>query len=188
LATHRIVSNLENFEPAEFLNNLKKNFELAEFSFDNEKNKLTAKQKMLSEMKAQHDKNKNAFGVYCGKSRFFVAALKNTKAMDAAAPDMSEAYRSLDVAVLQKLILNDTLGIDQEKLATGNYLEYVKDTPNAIDDSIADVDAGKKQIAFFTNPPKIEQINLVADAGERMPQKSTYFYPKVFTGLTINKL
>jgi len=64
----------------------------------------------------------------------------------------------------------------------------VKDTPSAIDDSIAKADAGKIQVAILTNPPKMEQINKVADAGEKMPQKSTFFYPKVYTGLTINKL
>ena len=101
---------------------------------------------------------------------------------------MSSAWRSLDVAVLHKLILEGLLGIDEKKLAGESNMEYVKDTPNAIDDSIARVDAGKKQVVFFMNPPKIEQIQKVADAGEKMPQKSTYFYPKMYTGLTINKL
>jgi uncharacterized protein (DUF1015 family) len=64
----------------------------------------------------------------------------------------------------------------------------VKDTPNAIDDSISQVDSGNKQAAFFMNPIKMQQLKLVTDAGERMPQKSTYFYPKIFTGLTIQKL
>jgi uncharacterized protein (DUF1015 family) len=64
----------------------------------------------------------------------------------------------------------------------------VKDTPNAIADSIARIDAGQKQAAFFMNPVKMQQLKKVTEAGERMPQKSTYFYPKVYTGLTINKL
>ena len=108
--------------------------------------------------------------------------------MDMVAPDMSQAWRSLDVAVLHKVILEKVLGIDEQKLAQGRNLKYVKDTPNAIDESIAEVDAGQRQAAFFTNPPKTEQIQKVADAGEKMPQKSTYLYPKVYTGLTINKL
>jgi uncharacterized protein (DUF1015 family) len=73
-------------------------------------------------------------------------------------------------------------------LAKGENLQYVKDTPNAIDESISQVDSGKKQAAFFMNPVKMQQLKLVTDAGERMPQKSTYFYPKIFTGLTIQKL
>jgi uncharacterized protein (DUF1015 family) len=80
------------------------------------------------------------------------------------------------------------LGIDQEKLAQGENLQYVKDTPNAIADSIAQIDSGQKQVAFFMNPVKMQQLKMVTQAGERMPQKSTYFYPKVYSGLTINKL
>ena len=107
--------------------------------------------------------------------------------MDAVVRDMSPAWRALDVSVLHKLVLEGLLGIDQEKLAQGEYIQYVKDTPNAMDDSIAQIDAGQKQAAFFMNPVKIQQLKLVTDAGERMPQKSTYFYPKVYSGLTINK-
>jgi uncharacterized protein (DUF1015 family) len=69
-----------------------------------------------------------------------------------------------------------------------DFVEYVKDMPNAIDKVIAQIDAGHKQIAFFTNPVKMQQLVKVTDAGERMPQKSTYFYPKMYTGLTIQKL
>ena len=64
----------------------------------------------------------------------------------------------------------------------------MKDTPDAIDQSISQVDAGHKQAAFFMNPVKMQQLIMVTDAGEKMPQKSTYFYPKVYTGLTIQKL
>ena len=108
--------------------------------------------------------------------------------MDSIVPDMSLAWKTLDVSILHKLILEELLGIDQEKLAEGENLQYVKDTPNAIADSIEQVDAGHKQVAFFMNPIKMQQLKMVTQAGERMPQKSTYFYPKVYTGLTINKL
>jgi len=108
--------------------------------------------------------------------------------MDAAVGEMSPAWRSLDVSVLHKLILEDLLGIDKDKLASDENLQYIKDTPNAIEESIARIDAGQKQAAFFMNSVKMQQLMEVTDAGERMPQKSTYFYPKVFTGLTIHKI
>ncbi|MHC4686018.1 MAG: DUF1015 domain-containing protein, partial [Planctomycetota bacterium] len=98
------------------------------------------------------------------------------------------AWRTLDVSVLHKLILEKLLGIDEERIAKGGNLEYVKDTHNAIDNSISQVDGGQKQVAFFMNPVKMQQLKTVTDAGERMPQKSTYFYPKMYTGLTIQKL
>jgi uncharacterized protein (DUF1015 family) len=80
------------------------------------------------------------------------------------------------------------MGIDKEMQTLGENLQYVKDTLTAIDESIARIDAGQVQVAFFMNPVKIQQLKMVTDAGERMPQKSTYFYPKVYSGLTINKL
>ena len=108
--------------------------------------------------------------------------------MDEAAPDMGEAWRTLDVAVLKRLVLQEMLDIDQGKKGDLDHVEYVKDTPNAISDTIARIDAGQRQIAFFTNPVKMPQLVAVTDAGDRMPQKSTYFYPKMYTGLTIQKL
>lgn len=188
LATHRVAGNLKDFDISELIAELEENFEITEYKFDSKADKAKAKQKMLSQMKAEYEKDKNAFGIYSGKGVFYTAVLKNKKAMDEAAGNMSSAWRSLDVAVLHKLILEALLGIDEKKLAGESNIEYVKDTSNAIDDSIGKVDAGKKQVVFFMNPPKIEQIQKVADAGEKMPQKSTYFYPKMYTGLTINKL
>jgi len=188
LATHRLVANLEKFDIAELMTGLNTNFSVTEYKFGSDQSKAEAKQKMLAQMKAEHNKDKNAFGIYDGSGFFYVAVLKNTGAMDTVAPNMSRHWRSLDVAVLHKLVLEKLLGIGAEQLAGGANVEYLKDGDNIIDESVRRVDQNQKQAAFFMNPPKISQIRMVADAGERMPQKSTYFYPKVFTGLTINKL
>jgi len=188
LATHRLVDNVRDFDFEKLLRGLEENFELTKYEFNSPDTKIQAKQKMLSRMKADFDADKNSFGIYGGEGSFLVAVLKNKKVMDSAVPAMSRAWRTLDVAVLHKLIIEQLLGIGTEQLAAETNLEYVKDTPGAIDDSIAKVDSGQKQLAFFMNPPKPEQIFAVAEAGEKMPQKSTYFYPKIYTGLTINKL
>ncbi len=189
LATHRLVANLPDFNMDRLLADLGRNFQVTGFAFGRERQaKADARQEMLARMRAEHGKDKKAFGIYGPNSVFYAAVLKNARAMNVAAPNMSAAYRSLDVAVLHKLILDELLGIDEEVLARGENLEYVKDAPTAIDDSIAQVDAGLKQAAFFMNPIKLQQLIEVTDAGERMPQKSTYFYPKMFTGVTINKL
>lgn len=187
LATHRLVANLDDYDFEKLTAELKQNFEITEFTFNSNEDKADAKQKMLSQMKVELDEDKNAFGIYSGTGVFSLAVLKDSEAMSAAAPDKSSAWRSLDVAVLHKLILEQLLGIGEKQLAAKTNLDYVKDTPGAIDESIAKVDAGEKQAAFFMNPPKTEQIQRVADAGEKMPQKSTYFYPKIYSGLTINK-
>ncbi len=187
LATHRLVGDLTGFCLEEFIAKLKENFEVVEFRFDSTQARADAKQKMLAQMKAEHDNNKNAFGIYGSDNAFYVAVLKDDRTVDAVAGDMSPAWKTLDVCILHKLILEGLLGIDQARSATDEKLHYVKDTPDAIDDSIAQVDAGQKQVAFFMNAVKMQQLKMVTDAGERMPQKATYFYPKIYTGLTIQK-
>jgi uncharacterized protein (DUF1015 family) len=201
LATHRLVGNLENFNMDKLVADLRENFEITQFKFDPNPQARTdarqkmlaqprtdARQKMLTQLKAEHDKDKNAFGIYAANNVFYVAVLRDKRTMDSVVPNMSLAWRTLDVSVLHKLILEKLLGIDEERIAKGGNLEYVKDTHNAIDNTISQLDAGQKQVAFFMNPVKIQQLKAVTDAGERMPQKSTYFYPKMYTGLTIQKL
>jgi len=188
LATHRLVGNLENFSMKELIEQLRERFRIIRFEFSSAQTKTRAKQDMLERMRTGHDKDESAFGIYGADNAFYVAVLKDKRMMDSIVPDMSQAWKTLDVSILHKLILEELLGIDQEKLAEGENLQYVKDTPNAIADSIAQIDAGQKQVAFFMNPVKMQQLKMVTEAGERMPQKSTYFYPKVYSGLTINKL
>jgi len=188
LATHRLVGNLRDFQFEKFMSALKKSFEITEFSFISARNKTKAKQKMSEQLKAACDRGQNTFGTYTGNNAFYVAVLKDKQTMNSIAPNMSEAWRSLDVSVLHKLALEKLLGIGEKELSIGNNVEYIKDTGNAIGESIAKIDEGQKQVAFFMNPPKMQQLRMVTAAGEKMPQKSTYFYPKMHTGLTINKL
>jgi uncharacterized protein (DUF1015 family) len=188
LATHRLVGNLENFQLARLIEDLEEKFRITRFEFSSSQAKERAKQEMLQRMHAEHDKDESTFGIYGADNTFYVAVLKDKSTMDSVVPDMSKAWKTLDVSILHKLVLEGLLGIDQEKLTQGENLQYVKDTPNAIADSIAQIDAGQKQVAFFMNPIKMQQLKMVTQAGERMPQKSTYFYPKVYSGLTINKL
>jgi uncharacterized protein (DUF1015 family) len=188
LATHRLVGNLENFSMEKLIEGLGERFQVTKFEFSSPQTKERAEQDMLERMRAEHDRDESAFGIYGPDETFYVAVLKDKHMMDSIVPDMSPTWKTLDVSILHKLILEELLGIDQERLAEGENLQYVKDTPNAIAESIAQIDAGQKQAAFFMNPVKLQQLKMVTEAGERMPQKSTYFYPKVYTGLTINKL
>ena len=187
LATHRLIGGLANFDFKKLIAEMKQNFEITQYRFDSAANKAKAREKMLAEMKNEHNSGENAFGIYGRDGAFYMAVLKNKKAMDSTVPDMSKAWRLLDVSIMQKLVFEKILGIDEKSVAGENNIEYVKDMPDAIDESIAKVDRGEVQAAFFMNPVTREQLKKVTKAGERMPQKSTYFYPKVFTGLTINK-
>jgi len=188
LPTHRLVGNLEGFDIQKLLKKLAGDFAITSYPFGSAKDKSAAREKMFVAMRAVFKKGGVAFGIYAKDKRFYTAVLVNDAAMDAVAGNMSKAWRSLDVSVLHKLILEKFLGIGEKQLASESNIEYIKDVGNAIDESIASVDGEKNQVVFFMNPTRIEQVQQVAAAGEKMPQKSTFFYPKIFTGLTINKL
>ncbi|MHC4260569.1 MAG: DUF1015 domain-containing protein [Planctomycetota bacterium] len=188
LATHRLVGNLEDFRPADLISALREDFEITEYPFDSTETKAEAKQKVFAQMKAECDTDKIAFGIYGGDSVFYVAVLRDKQAMDSVAPNMSPPWRLLDVSVLHKLVLERLLGVGEKELAEGSNVEYVKDFGDAVDESIGKVDSGRKQVAFFINPTKMRQVHEVTATGEKMPQKSTFFFPKMHTGLTVNKL
>ncbi|MHC4387197.1 MAG: DUF1015 domain-containing protein [Planctomycetota bacterium] len=188
LATHRLVGNLEDFRPADLITALSENFEISEYPFDSTETKVEARQKAFAQMKVECDADKIAFGIYAGDSSFYVSVLKDKQVMDSVAPNMSPPWRLLDVSVLHKLVLERLLGIGEKELAEGSNVEYVKDFGDAVDESIGKVDSGQKQVAFFISPTKMRQVHEVTAAGEKMPQKSTFFFPKMHTGLTINKL
>jgi len=195
MATHRLVGGLKDFQPAQFLMDLKNHgFTVSKFGSTPNAGAAAreeAKQQMLralADLRSLHGQRLTVFGLYMGGALFFMAALEDKSRMAAIAPDKSEAWRSLDVSVLQKLVLENVLGLDEQQMGNPACVDYVKDVPNAVDEIIAQVDAGKRQIALFTTPVKMEELTRVTDAGERMPHKSTYFFPKMYTGLTIQKL
>jgi uncharacterized protein (DUF1015 family) len=94
------------------------------------------------------------------------------------------ALRSLDVTVLHGVILGPLLAIDAEALARQTFINYTHDTSEAL----ARVDRGDVQAAFFMNPTKVEQVLAACEAGFVLPQKSTYFLPKLATGLVMYRL
>jgi uncharacterized protein (DUF1015 family) len=96
----------------------------------------------------------------------------------------SSAGRRLDLAVLHTAILGDRLGIDPGEVAAGERLVYTRDA----DDALGRVARGEASAAFLVRPTPLEQLAAVATAGDVMPQKSTYFYPKLLTGMVFNQL
>lgn len=96
----------------------------------------------------------------------------------------SDAWRALDVAVLHELVLRRALGIGAVSVGSGEHITYTRDAAAAV----SAVRAGAAALALLLNPTPPAAIRNVALAGDRMPQKSTYFYPKLITGLVINPL
>jgi len=110
--------------------------------------------------------------------------LKDQSIADAALGDRPEAYRRLDTAVLEALVLKGALGMSEDDISHFNGLNYSKDT----NDARAAVADGRADAAFFMRPTPVEQVREVAEAGESMPPKSTFFFPKIPTGLVFNPL
>ena len=188
LPTHRLVSNLPDFDLDSLIAKLGSEFDITEYKFEGKAEKSAARQKAFAEIKMQFDDNCNSFVLYAGTNSFYTVTLGDGQAMNTAAANMSNAAKGLDVNVLHTLILDKQLGIGEKQLAEQSNLAYIKDIGDAIARSIAKVDSKESQAVFFMNPTRNEQVQAIAAAGEKMPQKSTFYYPKIFTGLTINKL
>jgi len=188
LATHRLISGVDGFNFDRLLDAMRKDFEITEYFFPSPPTGAAAMRKMFNQMRTGPANAGNAFGIYAADKAFYTAVLKDKRIMDTFAPDIDGVLKCLDVVVLHKLVLEKLLSVSEENQALGRNVEYLKDTENAVEQAVAEVDAGRKQLAFFMNPPTIDQIKKAALAGAKMPQKSTFFYPKVYSGLTIQKL
>jgi uncharacterized protein (DUF1015 family) len=114
----------------------------------------------------------------------WMLTLKDQAIADAALPDHAEPYRRLDTAVLEALILKGALGMTDDDIDHLAGLGYARD----FDQALELVQAGDYDAAFFVAATPIEAVRTVAASGESMPPKSTYFYPKVPTGLLFNPL
>ena len=110
--------------------------------------------------------------------------LKDPAIAAAALPGKPEPYRRLDTAVLEALLLTGALGMSEDDISHLNGLDYARTAEQAR----ARVDAGEADAAFFMAPTPVSHVRDVAAAGENMPPKSTYFFPKVLTGMVFNPL
>lgn len=173
--THRMVRDLESFDKDEVLKGCEEYFDIKKF---------TSVGNINSELAKQYKQGKKAFGFYCGKGEWYLLVLKDIEVMADVLPDLSEASQQLDVSVLHSLILEKTMGIDKENMANQINLTYTK----FFEEAIMKVDKGEFQCSFILNPTRVTEIRDVAAAGEKMPQKSTYFYPKMITGMVMNDL
>jgi len=119
-----------------------------------------------------------------GGARARSLRLRDQAIADASLPGRSAAYRELDTGVLEALVLKGALGLSDEDIAHFNGMFYARDSAEAL----AKVASGEYDAAFLMRPTPVEQVREVAAAGENMPPKSTYFFPKLLTGLLFNPL
>ncbi len=169
---HRLVHGIAGFNPEEFVANARDDFAVVEHP-----------DRAAMEAAVQKGKARHTFGVYTGK-KFYTFTLRDEALMDRLIADHSSDWKRLDVAILHAAVLERILGIDAHALEEQRNITYTRD-PDA---AIAQVNAGAEQIFFMLNPTRPQEVIRVADHGEKMPQKSTDFYPKLLTGLVITKL
>ena len=116
--------------------------------------------------------------------RCFRLRLRDTARLDEALAGYSDAYRTLDAAILEELILKGIVGMTTEDIAAKRGIGY---TPH-IGDVLKKLTSGEYQAGFVLRPTPIDQVRAVAAEGETMPPKSTYFFPKLLTGIAFNPL
>lgn len=167
LPTHRLLTS--KIGKDELKKRLDKYFKLTKFN-----NYLDV---VLSMEKAE--RKNHLFGMYEGES-FYLLRLRSKKISDNVIGRKKPLqWKKLDVAILHSLILGKILSLKNGAEKIG----YTQDASFAI----REVDNGRYRMVFFLNPTKISQVTAIAEKGMKMPQKSTYFYPKVVSGLVINK-
>lgn len=173
--THRIVRSLPEYDFKAVCENCEEYFEVTPY-LNREKG-----ERGLEEAYAKGEK---AFVLFGGDNNYTLLKLRDTGVMDSLLPDGCQALRRLDVSVLHTLVLERIFGIDKENMAKQINLTYTR----SADEAIAAVDGQRANCCFLLNPTRVSEIKEVAAAGGKMPQKSTYFYPKLTTGLVMNKI
>ena len=183
LPAHRALFNLSGFQPRRFEETLNKYFDIERIDF-NDRSEPAGRRTVLDTMAHRAD-HAHVFGMRVkGESSYYLLTLRSEADMDALVPDKSPAYRRLDVSILHHLVIDTLLGIKMETHELGLNIEYIKDA----DEAVGKIQDGTADVIFFMNPTKVQEVKDVAAAGERMPQKATYFYPKLLTGLVVHKI
>lgn len=168
LPTYRLIKDIGHLKREDIVKKLDKFFIIE---------KAASAKKLLGRLRGLKDRH--AFGMYLGGDRFYVVTLKKYDLDQSFMGKNSKDWKGLDVAVLHLFVIQNVLGIRDED----DNIEFVKDPKEAL----RLVDKGRFKIAFFLNPTKVTQVKKAAEAGEKMPRKATYFYPKPLSGLVINK-
>src|SRR2546421_7698333 len=186
LPTHRVAAHLHEFSWTAVRRHLEPWFTAERFAFRNEAEKAEARTGFLRRLK--ETRAQRSIGVYpamkSGKRAYYLLALRPGAALAQLLPNVSPLQRELDVVLLHEGILEPVLGITPQAVTAEANLTYEREATAALDA----VDSGRAQIAFLLNPCDVEQVMKIATAGEVMPQKSTDFYPKLMSGITMYRV
>ena len=169
LPTHRLIHSYGRLGGQEVRERAKEYFDVRPVA------DRAALEAALAAAKPSHPR----FGFYDGS--YAALTLRDPGLLERILPDRVPDWRLLDVAVLHELFIERTLGIDKAAVEREENIEYLRDPQMGYDA----VDKGEAQFLLVTNPTRMEQVQACTGAGEKMPQKSTDFFPKVISGLVM---
>lgn len=177
LPAHRLIKEIIDFDPSEIKNKLQAIFAIESLGNGCSVDYITKK--------LRDNKHYHVFVLYLGgENRFYLLKLKLEKPQNNEFELEYSSWKYFDVGILHGIVFDQIFGLKHNPQAKGAVIEYVKDEAEAI----SLVDKKAYQMAFFLNPTRIEDVQMVAGDRQIMPPKATYFYPKLTTGMVINKL
>lgn len=181
LPAHRMVKNIKIINE-DLPGLLKEDFKVQKYPLSTDKNNIKS---FINLLKRNQIKKRHAFGLYLGQNRLYLLKLKESISLSTVMPkEKSPSWQNLDVSILHTIILGKYLGINRKESTGEDKLMYT----TKAEEALKAVDRGDCQLAFLLNPTLVDEVTKIAASGEKMPQKSTYFYPKLITGLVIYSL
>ena len=186
LPTHRLVRIPGQTSVEALTEAMKSGFEVEEISGG-------SREFLVGEVLARMDENDQGtmFGLYHpGADRCFLLTLQPGVMARTCSGKQPESLQDLDVVVLSELVLDSLLGLNHQRCEDESLIHYYPDPDEALDAAVKESldNLPGSPVLFLMNPTLVSQVQRVADEGLVMPHKSTYFYPKVLTGLLINPL
>ena len=174
---HRVAKSPQPFDRKSFLQKVGEYFDIAPWSGPLNGTEVKSRLQELGNKQI-------TFCTYMGKDHTFILTVKDPRnvlpLLDSNEP---KDMQILDVMQLHAILFRHILKIDTRKIAGQQYVSYKVNS----DEAMGLVDSGESDVAFFMNPTLIDQVRRLAEKGIRLPQKATFFYPKLLSGLVINK-
>ncbi len=185
--SHRVVRGLDEFNYTKLKSSLADTFETKVYplEFDDPEKVDRQKQEFLEDIRFE-GVDTHAFGVVSSRAKELLLLKLHPEDIprDAFPRDRSERWIQLDVNLLSTLVLERELGITPEDVEAGTYLSYHRHSEEVFNE----IENGDAQVGFVLNPTGVQEVLDVASAGERMPQKSTDFFPKIPSGLVFRQI
>lgn len=180
LPAHRMVRGLRDLALGKIEDALDPYFHIDELCFSTE-NRDEVSRKLVERIRSYSDVGGKFGMVVQGENCFKLLKLKDFKAVDSLMDaDIPSSLRGLDVTILREVIMNCGLGLDKDNCE--GQIEYTPLVSEALDKVLN----GEIQISFILNPTRVDQMRAAAELGHKLPHKSTYFFPKLSSGMVIN--